>query len=212
MRSQFVAERDDASTGEIRDGRPMLQDLAASRLPPGFRGRSAIFVQLWWIVQAALVHPSPQFLYGWRRMILRLFGARIGKDVRIRPSVRITYPWKVEIGDHSWIGDHVELYSLGPIRIGSNAVVSQGSYLCAGTHDHRDPLFTISGHPITVQDEAWVAAQSFIAPGVIIGRGAVVAARSVVLEDVPDGMIVAGHPARVKGSRLDRPAKRSGRP
>jgi putative colanic acid biosynthesis acetyltransferase WcaF len=185
---------------------PQVQDLAASRLPPGFRGRSAAYVQLWWIAQAVLVHTSPQLLYGWRRMILRLFGARIGKNVKIRPSVRITYPWKVEIGDHSWIGDGVELYSLGPIRIGSNAVVSQYSYLCAGTHDHHDRLFTIKGMPITVGDEAWVAAHSFIAPGVTIGSGAVVGARSVVLQDIPDNMLAAGHPARVRGQRNPRPA------
>lgn len=194
--------RDSARSPSVANG-PQVQDLAASRLPPGFRGRSAIFVQLWWIAQATLVHGSPQVFYGWRRMILRLFGARIGKDVRVRPSVRITYPWKVEIGDHSWIGDGVELYSLGPIRIGSNAVVSQGSYLCAGTHDHRDKLFSIKGLPITVGNEAWIAAQSFIAPGVTIGAGAVVGARSLVLADVPAGMMAAGHPARIRGRRTD---------
>ena len=180
---------------------PQVQDLAESRLPPGFRGRSAAFVQLWWIVQAIFVHSSPQVLYGWRRVVLRLFGAKIGKNVKIRPSVRITYPWKVEIGDHSWVGDHVELYSLGPIRIGSNAVVSQYSYLCAGTHDHRDKLFTISGSPIVVGDEAWIAAHSFIHPGVTVGAGAVVGACSVVRHDVPPGMVAAGHPARVQGPR-----------
>ena len=178
-----------------------IQDLAASRLPAGFRGRSAAFVQLWWIVQATLVHGSPQILYGWRRVVLRLFGAKIGKNVKIRPSVRITYPWKVTIGDHSWIGDKVELYSLGPIQIGRNAVVSQYSYLCAGTHDHNDRLFTLKASPITVGDEAWVAAHSFVAPGVTIGAGAVVGARSVVLRDVPSGMLAAGHPARVLGRR-----------
>lgn len=178
-----------------------VQNLAGFKLPKGFRGRSAVYVQLWWIAQALLIHPSPQVLYGWRRWLLRLFGARIGRNVIIRPSVRITYPWKVEIGDDSWIGDNVELYSLGPIRIGSNAVVSQGSYLCAGTHDHRDPLFPIVAAPITVEDEAWVAAQVFIAPGINIGRGAVVGARSLVLADVPPGMLAAGHPAKVISPR-----------
>jgi putative colanic acid biosynthesis acetyltransferase WcaF len=181
---------------------PLIQDLASSRLPPGFRGRSAAFVQLWWIAQVLLVHSSPQVMYGWRRFVLRLFGARIGKDVRIRPSVRITFPWKVEIGDHSWIGDRTELYSLGPIRIGRNAVVSQDSYLCAGTHDYRDPTFAIKAQPIVVEDEAWVAAQSFVAPGVTIGRGAVIGARSLVLTDVPPGMVAMGHPAKLHGPRL----------
>ena len=178
-----------------------LQDLSGFRLPEGFRGRSAVTVQLWWIVQALLVHPSPQVFYGWRRVILRMFGARLGKDVRLRPSVRVTYPWRVEIGDHSWIGDGVELYSLGQIRIGRDAVVSQGSYLCAGTHDHRDPLFPIIARPITIEAEAWVAAQSFIGPGVTVGRGAVVGARSLVLRDVPAGMVAAGHPAEIRGPR-----------
>jgi putative colanic acid biosynthesis acetyltransferase WcaF len=185
--------------------RPLIQDLVASKVPAGFRGRSAVFVQIWWIAQALLVHPSPQILYAWRRMILRLFGARIGIGVKVRPSVRITYPWKVEIGDHSWVGDNVELYSLGHIRIGANAVVSQGSYLCAGTHDHRDPLFRIISAPIVIEDEAWVAAQAFISPGVTVGQGAVVAARSLVLANVPAGMVVAGHPASIKGLRSQIP-------
>jgi putative colanic acid biosynthesis acetyltransferase WcaF len=188
-----------------RSDAELYQDLSAFRLPPDFRGRSAVAVQIWWIAQVLLVHASPQVMYGWRRAVLRLFGARIGRNVRIRPSVRITFPWRVEIGDDSWIGDQVELYSLGNIRIGRNAVVSQGSYLCAGTHDHRDPSFPIEARPIVVADQAWVAAQSFVAPGVTIGRGAVVGARSLVLKDVPPGMVAMGHPATLHGPR--RPAK-----
>ena len=74
------------------------------------------------------------FMYGFRRWLLRAFGAKIGKGVRVRPSARITYPWKVDIGDRCWIGDHAELYSLGPIRIGADSVVSQRSYICAASH------------------------------------------------------------------------------
>src|SRR4051812_6822744 len=97
----------------VPEGR--IQDLSRFRLPPGFRGRSGGAVFLWQIVQASLFACSPQFAYGWRRLLLRAFGARIGRAVKVRPSVRITYPWKVEIGDRSWIGDHAELYSLAPI-------------------------------------------------------------------------------------------------
>ncbi len=190
----------------------MVQDLASFRLPPNFRGRSAVAVQLWWIAQAVLIHPSPQIMYGWRRMVLRLFGARIGRNVRVRPSIRVTFPWKVEIGDDSWIGDGVELYSLGEIRIGRNAVVSQGSYLCAGTHDYRDPTFAIEARPIVIGDQAWVAAQSFVAPGVTIGQGAVVGARSLVLKDVPAGMVAMGHPAKLHGPRLAPKAGSSSEP
>src|SRR6185437_4485627 len=121
----------------------MYQDLKQFKVSSNFRGRSGLTVQLWWLVQAVLFHPSPQILYGWRRFLLRLFGAKIGKQVIIRPSATITYPWKVSIGDYSWIGDNVELYSLGNITIGANAVVSQRSYLCAGTHNYQSIAFDI---------------------------------------------------------------------
>jgi putative colanic acid biosynthesis acetyltransferase WcaF len=158
-------------------------------------------VQLWWLVQSLFLNTSPQSFYGWRRLLLRGFGAHIGKNVLIRPSVRVTYPWKVSIGDNSWIGDNVELYSLGAITIGDNVVVSQGSYLCAGTHDYTDPAFPIQQFPIVVEPEAWIASQVFVGPGVTVGRGAVVGVRSLVLKDVPGGMVVAGHPAKVLTTR-----------
>jgi len=106
-----------------------IQDLRAFRVPAGFRGRGAAIVQLWWIVEATLFGLSPQVVYGWRRWLLRLFGARVGQGVQVRASARFTYPWKVEIGDHAWIGDDVVLYSLGEIAIGGNAVISQRCYL-----------------------------------------------------------------------------------
>lgn len=178
-----------------------VQDLSKFRLPRAFRGRSALTTQIWWIVQATLFRGSPQAFYGWRRALLRMFGARIGRRVLVRPTVRITYPWKVEIGDYSWIGDQVDLYSLGPIIIGKNAVISQGSYLCTGTHDHTSIDFPIKAAVITVEDEAWIAARAFVHPGVTIGRGAVVGACSVVFADVPAMTIVAGNPARPRGPR-----------
>ena len=134
-----------------QDGAP-LQDLSRFRLPRGFRGRSAVVVQLWWIVQAILFRTSPQPLYGFRRGLLRLFGAEVGREVLIRPTARITYPWRVKIGDHAWIGDYATLYSLAAIEIGANAVVSQHAYLCAGTHDYRSPGFDIVAKPIVVAE------------------------------------------------------------
>ncbi len=173
-----------------------FQDLKTYRNPVGFRGKSACVVQLWWLVQSTLFAASPQFMYGWRRFLLRAFGAKIGVGVIIRPSVRITYPWKLTIGDCSWIGDDVDLYTLGDITIGANAVVSQRSYLCTGSHDYRVSSFDIYEKPIVIEDEAWVATDVFIAPGVTVGRGAVIGARSTVLEDMPAGMICVGYPAR----------------
>ena len=174
-----------------------FQDLSKAKVPPGFRGRPAWFVQIWWIVQALLFHPSPQLLYGWRRFLLRLFGARIGRGVLIRPSVSVTYPWKLSIGDWSWIGDHVTLYTLGEITIGESAVVSQHSYLCTGSHDYTRPTFDLYAVPIHIESEVWLATNVFVSPGVTVKRGAIVGACSVVLKDVPAGMICAGNPLRV---------------
>ncbi len=180
----------------------MYQQLDKFTLPKNFRGRSAIIVQLWWLVQNTLFSWSPQFLYGWRRFLLRLFGASIGKNVLVRPSARITYPWKLSIGDFSWIGDNVELYTLGEIRIGANTVISQRSYLCTGTHDSSSPTFDISAHPILIGEQVWVASDVYIAPGVELGDGCVVGARSTVLHNLPAAQICFGYPAKPVKDRL----------
>lgn len=173
----------------------VFQDLRRFQLPDQFRGRPAVVVQLWWLVQAILFHPSPQILYGWRCFLLRIFGAKIGRNVLIRPSVTITYPWKVSIGDYSWIGDEVVLYSLSEITIGNHAVISQRSYLCAASHDYTHPTFDMLAGPIQVCDQAWIAADVFVAPGVTIQEGCLVGARSSVFHDLPAGMICFGNPA-----------------
>ena len=175
---------------------PPVQDLKSFRLPPNFRGRPAWFVQLWWIVQATLFHWSPQVLYGWRRLLLRLFGARIGRGVMIRPTAEITYPWKLTIGDYSWIGDYATLYTLGEIRIGDNAVVSQHCYLASAYHDYTCATFDMIGSFVVIEPEAWLATRVFVGPGVTVGRGAVVGACSVVLKDLPAMMVSAGNPAK----------------
>jgi putative colanic acid biosynthesis acetyltransferase WcaF len=173
------------------------QRLNEFKVPAGFRGRSVFYVQLWWFVQSSLFAMSPQIMYRWRAWLLGLFGARIGSDVIIRPSVRITYPWKLTIGDCCHIGDHVELYTLGEIEIGNNSVVSQRSYICTGTHDYTSPTFDISAKKIVIESEAWIATDVFVGPGVKIGQGAVVGARSSVFQDVPSGTICVGTPAHV---------------
>lgn len=181
--------------------RVTVQQLSEFRLPRNFRGRWSLYVQLWWIVQATLFRCSPQIFYGWRRWLLRRFGAQVGKGVLIRPSVRVTYPWKLFIGDYAWIGDDVMLYTLGEIIIGANAVVSQKSYLCTGTHDLMKPTFDISAHPIRVGEQAWIATDVFVAPGVEIGAGTVVGARSSVFNSLPARVVAMGSPARVVGPR-----------
>lgn len=186
---------------------PRWQNLALFRMPDGFRGRPAWFVQLWWIVQASLFAWSPQVLYGWRRALLRLFGAKIGDGVMVRPTAKITYPWKLSIGDYAWVGDDVVLYTLDQITIGANAVVSQKSYICTGTHDLGSIAFDIFGKPIVIGPEAWIATDVFVAPGVSIGRGVIVGARSAVFKDIPEGMIAKGSPARIIRPRTKNPAE-----
>lgn len=172
----------------------MFQDLSQFKLPPNFRGRSGLVVQIWWVVQATLFRWSPQFAYGFRAGILRAFGAMVGRGVVIRPTVTVTYPWKVRIGDFAWVGDDAVLYSLGEIEIGAHAVVSQSSYLCAADHDYTQVDFPIRSRKIIIGAQAWVAADVFVAPGVTIGEGAVIGARSSVFKDMPAGMVCFGYP------------------
>jgi putative colanic acid biosynthesis acetyltransferase WcaF len=148
-------------------------------------------------------------MYGWRRWLLRRFGARIGKKVLIRPTVEITYPWKVTIGDWSWIGDDVTLYSLDEIYVGDNSVISQHTYICAGSHDYTKSTFDIFGSAVRIESEVWIAARCFVAPGVHVGKGAVVGACSVVLSDVPEMMLCAGYPAQSAKPRTMRQSQSS---
>jgi len=172
------------------------QNLKFYKTPKNFRGKSAVTVQLWWIVQATFFRLSPQVLYGWRRFLLRSFGAKIGKGVIIRPSAQITYPWKISIGDYSWIGDEVVLYSLGEIEIGSNTVISQRSYICTGSHNYNSKDFEIYSEKIYIGDKCWLATDVYVAPSVTIGDFTVVGARSSVFKDLPSNKICVGNPAK----------------
>jgi len=179
-----------------------MQQLNTFKLPNNFRGKNAIVVQLWWLVQSVFFKNSPQFMYGFRRFLLRLFGAKIGKSVIIRPSVKTTYPWKVSIGDYSWIGDDVVLYSLGKIEIGKNVVISQKSYICTGSHDYLQSDFPIFAKKIIIKDECWLATDVFIAPGITIEKGSVIGSRSSVYKNIPANKICIGSPARIIRARI----------
>lgn len=174
-----------------------MQQLDKYKLPKNFRGRNVFIVQLWWIVQSVLFKNSPQFLYGFRNFLLRLFGAKIGKNTIIRPSVKVTYPWKVSIGEYCQIGDDVVLYSLGEIEIGNHTVISQKSYICAGSHNYKKSTFNIFAKKITIKDQCWLATDVFVAPGVTIESGTVVGSRSSVYQNLPANKICIGTPAKV---------------
>lgn len=151
---------------------------------------------MWMIVSALFFRTSFHNWYGWRRMLLRMFGAKIGHDVRIRPTVKIEIPWNLDIDDGSIVGDHAILYSLGKITLGKRVIISQYAHLCAGTHDYRYKAFPLVRPPITIGDEAWIAADAFVGPGVTMGRRAVLGARASAFRDISAEMIAAGNPAR----------------
>ncbi len=160
---------------------------------------------LWMVTAATLFRLSFHNWYAWRRLLLRIFGAHIGKSVRIRPSVKIEIPWNLTIDDQAVVGDDAILYCLGPIHIGRRVVISQYGHLCAGTHDFDDPSFPLIKPPITVGDNCWIAADVFVGPGVTIGTGTVVGARSSVFKDLPENVIAVGNPARVLRQRVPKP-------
>jgi putative colanic acid biosynthesis acetyltransferase WcaF len=182
------------------DGPPV--DVSTNAVPEGYsRGANGFVVLLWQLVQNTLFAWSPRPCYGWRRLLLRLFGAQIGAAVRVRPSVRIEFPWRLAIGEHSSVGDDAWLYTLGEIRIGRGCVISQKAFLCTGTHDPDDPRMTLVVRPIIVGDGAWVGADVFVAPGVEIGELTVVGARSSVFRSMPPNMVCLGSPCQPRRPR-----------
>jgi putative colanic acid biosynthesis acetyltransferase WcaF len=175
-------------------------DLAANRAAQKWTFREKLGRVLWAAIQP-LFRMSPRPLWGWRRFLLRLFGAKIAAGVHIHPTTRITIPWNVTIGHDVTIGDLVIIYALGPIEIGPRSTISQYAHLCAGTHDWRDPAMPLLKLPIRVGADVWVCADAFIGPGVVIGDRAIIGARSVVMKDVAQNSVGHGNPFRVSKFR-----------
>jgi putative colanic acid biosynthesis acetyltransferase WcaF len=165
------------------------------------RGKPGWFILWWWFVQAIAFPLSLHNSHGFRCWLLRLFGAKIGKGVMIRPTARFTYPWKIAIGDYSWIGDDVILYSLDRITIGSQCVISQKCYLCTGSHDFQDVTFNLIATPIVIGNGVWIATDCFIAPGVTIGANTVIGARSSVFNNISEEQVAWGTPCKPRYQR-----------
>lgn len=163
---------------------------------PSFSLKNRLSRVVWGIVAMLLFRPSPKPLHSWRSFLLRCFGAKVGKGVHVYPKVIIWAPWNLELGDECGIANGAIIYNQGMITIGKRAVISQGSHLCSGTHDYTKTGFPLITRPIVVEDNAWVAAEAFVHPGVTIAEGCVVGARSVVTKDMPSWMICAGHPCK----------------
>jgi putative colanic acid biosynthesis acetyltransferase WcaF len=180
-------------------------ELARFRNPNFDRARPIWFEALWVVTQALFVSswlPGS----GHRRLLLKLFGARIGVGVVIKPNVRIKFPWRLEIGDHTWIGEEAWIDNLALVTIGSNVCISQGAYLCTGSHDWSSPTFDLIVKPITIGDGAWVAAKSTVGPGVTVGEGAVLGLASTTSKDLDPWSIYSGAPAEFEKKRILKPA------
>ncbi|MBI1399413.1 MAG: colanic acid biosynthesis acetyltransferase WcaF [Hyphomonas sp.] len=169
------------------------------------RGRP-IAVELLWILTSSLLVRSwlPGLLH--RRFLLRLFGASIGRGVVIKPGVRVKFPWRLSVGDNSWIGEDAWIDNLAPVKIGSNACVSQGAYICTGSHDWSSETFDLITKPITIADGAWVAAKSTVGPGVTVGEGAVLGLGSTASKNLDPWCIYSGSPAKFVKRRTLRPS------
>ena len=137
----------------------------------------------------------------WRKVTLRLFGAKVGSGGRIKPRVHVTCPWNLTVGNYCWIGEKVWIDNLSEVSLGENVCLSQGVYLCTGNHNYRKSTFDLCSAPIIIQDQAWIAAYSVLAPGTQIGKGVVVGIGSVVHGNIVERSIVRGNPAIVVGQR-----------
>ncbi|MEL6168581.1 MAG: acetyltransferase [Pseudomonadota bacterium] len=180
----------------MTDAAPPYLDVAANRRTSSWTRRERAG-RLLWALAGPVFALSPRPAWGWRRALLRLFGARIGQGVHVYPSVRIAIPWMLEIGDEAAVGDAAILYSLGPLRIGARSTVSQGAHLCAGTHDLGRPDRPLVRAPIRIGRDAWVCADAFVGPGVNLGDGSILGARAVAVRDIPARTTAAGNPARI---------------
>lgn len=162
---------------------------------------------LWGVVWCMLFRPSPKPMLGWRRFLLRLFGASVGKGVKVMPSARVWAPWNLVMGEQACLSHHVDCYCVAPVTIEAHATVSQYSFLCTATHDPEDPHMRLLTAAIVVGQGAWVCADVFVAPGVTIGPGAVIGARSSVFKDMPAWQVCMGCPCEPSRPRVLRGAE-----
>jgi putative colanic acid biosynthesis acetyltransferase WcaF len=163
---------------------------------PSFSHRNRLARLAWQLVWLLLFRPTPPSLHAWRCWLLRRFGAKIDAHCHVYSDVQIWAPWNIFMGEHACLGRRVICYSMASVCLGKGAVVSQGVHLCTGSHDHESQNFQLYAKPIRIGSYAWICAEAFLAPGVEIGEGAVIGARSVVTRDQPAWMVCAGNPCK----------------
>lgn len=187
-------EAEMARAPDVRELQPL--DDAAS-----FSLGNRLFRAVWTVSWAILARWTPPPFHGWRRFVLRLFGAQVGRNVRLYGSTRIWYPPNLTLGDHALLGPRVNCYNQGHIAIGASTVISQGAHLCASTHDISDPGFRLVLRPIVIGERVWVAADAFIGPGCKVGEGAVIGARAALFQQAQPWGVYSGNPATLLKQR-----------
>lgn len=186
--------------GEVRNRKiatPLDARLARSlEGGPSFPLGNRLYRALWRLAWAVLAAWSPPSLHAWRRIVLKLFGARLGPGAHVYASVRVWDPRNLVMGAGSCLGARVDCYSMASIRLADGAIVSQDACLCAGSHDIDDPAFQLVARSIVIGERAWIAAGAFVGPGVSVGEGAVLGARGVAFRDLQAWSVYVGNPAR----------------
>lgn len=194
MASKFESADDVEAVRQDGSSPPPPVRLSDFSSPHYSRGRSSFVEALWLLVQWTLVSSwIPGAAH--RRWLLRAFGAKIGKGVNIKPGVRVKFPWRLDVGDHSWLGEDVWIDNLERVQIASNCCISQRAYLCTGSHDWTRPAFDLITRPINIKEGAWIAACAVVGPGVTVGEGAVLGLGSVAGCDLEPWTIYSGVPA-----------------
>lgn len=169
---------------------------------PSFSIENRLARGVWNVVYQLLFRFSPIPFHRWRSFLLTLFGAKVGKGVKVYPKVKIWAPWTLDLGEQCGIANGAILYSQGKITIGRRTTVSQGVHLCAGSHDYTKLGFPLITKPIDIGSQVWIATEAFIHPGITIGEGCVIGARSVVTKNMPPWMVCAGYPCKPLKTRV----------
>jgi len=157
---------------------------------------------LWQAAWLLLASWTPPFMHGWRRALLRLFGATVSPTCAVYSSAVIWDPRNLELGDYACLGPRVNCYTMARIVLRDHAIASQGAHLCAGTHDIDDADFPLRARPIVLGEKSWVAAEAFVGPGVTVGEGAVLGARGAAFADLAPWTVYTGNPARILRQRV----------
>lgn len=168
---------------------------------PTFTLKNRLLRTAWRLMWLLAARWTPPPLHFWRNTLLNLFGARVAMSAHIYSSVEIWAPWNLNVAEFGSMAPNVRCYNMAPITIGYKAVVSQGAYLCTGTHDYRSPAFTLFARPISVGARAWICADAFVGPGVTVGDGAVLAAAGAAFHDLDPWTVYVGNPAAARRAR-----------